>query len=199
MVGLKTELSGQIDVLNASKAVISDTVLDDFVKQANSKTDVMYFEGVLKDEVKTYTYSGTVSDNISPLKYEEWYNGKSPYEVANMFDGDLTTAYRSAANVTAGDEIVVDLGQVENLNNIYMLMGRTSHDTEIMNGNIQISVDGVQWKTVLENNSFREVFIGDLNESARYIKYVATEDQENSVYVREFMVNKNTISGIRTT
>lgn len=195
---LKTELSGQIDVLNASKAVISDTVLDDFVKQANSKTDVMYFEGVLKDEVKTYTYSGTVSDNISPLKYEEWYNGKSPYEVANMFDGDLTTAYRSAANVTAGDEIVVDLGQVENLNNIYMLMGRTSHDTEIMNGNIQISVDGVQWKTVLENNSFREVFIGDLNESARYIKYVATEDQENRVYVREFMVNKNTISGIRT-
>ena len=82
-----------------------------------------------------------------------------------MFDGDLTTAYRSAANVTAGDEIVVDLGQVENLNNIYMLMGRTSHDTEIMNGNIQISVDGVQWKTVLENNSFREVFIGDLNEN----------------------------------
>lgn len=68
----------------------------------------------------------------------------------------------------------------------------------IMKGNVQISVDGVEWKTVLENNDFREVFVGDLNESARYIKYVATEDQENQVYVREFMVNKNTVRGIRT-
>ena len=195
---LKTQLSAQIDILNESKAIISDKVLDDFVKQANSKTDSMYFEGVLKDQVKTYSYSGSVSENISSLKFEEWYNGKAPYEVSNMFDGKLDTAYRSANNVKAGDEIVVDLGKVENLNNIYMLMGRTSHDTAIMKGNVQISVDGVEWKTVLENNDFREVFVGDLNESARYIKYVATEDQENQVYVREFMVNKNTVSGIRT-
>ena len=195
---LKTQLSAQIDILNASKAIISDNVLDDFVKQANSKTDSIYFESVLKDQVKTYSYSGSVSENISPLKFEEWYNGKAPYEVSNMFDGKLDTAYRSSNNVKAGDEIVVDLGKVENLNNIYMLMGRTSHDTAIMKGNVQISVDGVEWKTVLENNEFRELFVGDLNESARYIKYVATEDQENQVYVREFMVNKNTVSGIRT-
>ena len=115
-----------------------------------------------------------------------------------MFDGKLDTAYRSANNVKAGDEIVVDLGRVEKLNNIYMLMGRTSHDNAVMKGNVQISADGVEWKTVLENNSFRELFVGDLNESARYIKYVATEDQENQVYVREFKVNKNTTSGIRT-
>lgn len=138
---LKTQLSAQIDILNESKAIISDKVLDDFVKQANSKTDSMYFEGVLKDQVKTYSYSGSVSENISSLKFEEWYNGKAPYEVSNMFDGKLDTAYRSANNVKAGDEIVVDLGKVENLNNIYMLMGRTSHDTAIMKGNVQISVD----------------------------------------------------------
>lgn len=30
------------------------------------------------------------------------------------------------------------------------------------------------------------------------LHYVATEDQEKQVYVREFMVNKNTVRGIRT-
>ena len=195
---LKTQLSGKIDILNQSNAVISDAVLDDFVKQSNLKTDIMYFEGVLKDKVKTYSYSATVSENLNPLKFVEWYNNKSPYEVNNMFDGKLDTAYRSTNSIKAGDEITVDLGQVENLNNIYMLMGRTSHDTDIMRGNLQISVDGSEWKTVLENNSFREVFVGDLNENARYIKYIATEDQENQVYIREFMVNKDTVSGIKT-
>ena len=78
------------------------------------------FESVLKDQVKTYSYSGSVSENISPLKFEEWYNGKAPYEVSNMFDGKLDTAYRSSNNVKAGDEIVVDLGKVENLNNEYV-------------------------------------------------------------------------------
>ena len=99
----------------------------------------MYFEGVLKDQIKTYNYLGSVSENLSSLKFEEWYNGKSPYEVSNMFDGKLDTAYRSANNVKAGDEIVVDLGRVEKLNNIYMLMGRTSHDNAVMKGNVQIS------------------------------------------------------------
>ena len=195
---LKSKLSLQIAELDSSKAVISDKVLDDFIKQANLKTDNMYFNGVLKDEVKTYSYKATASDNLSPLKFEEWYNGKSPYNFENMFDGKIDTAYRSAGNIKAGDEIVIDLGQEEYINNIYMLMGRTSDDNMIMNGNIQISKDGVEWKTIVEGNSFREVFKDGINENARYIKYVATEDQENQVYIREFMVNKNTTSGVKS-
>ncbi|MGG7142696.1 discoidin domain-containing protein [Clostridium nigeriense] len=158
----------------------------------------MYFNGGVKDEVKTYSYTATASDNLSPLKFEEWYNGKSPYNFQNMFDGKFDTAYRSAGNIKTGDEIVVDLGQEEHINNIYMLMGRTSDDNMIMNGNIQISKDGVEWKTILEGNSFREVFKDGINENARYIKYIAIEDQENQVYVREFMVNKNTTSGVKS-
>ena len=41
---LKSKLSLQIRILDASKAVISDKVLDDFIKQANLKTDNMYFK-----------------------------------------------------------------------------------------------------------------------------------------------------------
>ena len=195
---LKSKLSLQIEVLDSSKAIISEKVLDDFIKQANTKTDNMYFDGVLKEEVKTYNYQATTSDNLSPLKFEEWYNGKSPYELSNMFDGKLDTAYRSSGNIKSGDEIIVDLGQEEYIKNIYMLMGRTSEDNMIMNGNLQISKDGIEWKTIVEGNTFREVFEDEINENARYIKYVATEDQENQLYVREIMVNKNTHSGVNS-
>lgn len=195
---LKSKLSLQIEVLDSSKAIISEKVLDDFIKQANTKTDNMYFDGVLKEEVKTYNYQATTSDNLSPLKFEEWYNGKSPYELSNMFDGKLDTAYRSSGNIKSGDEIIVDLGQEEYIKNIYMLMGRTSEDNMIMNGNFQISKDGIEWKTIVEGNTFREVFEDEINENARYIKYVATEDQENQLYVREIMVNKNTHSGVNS-
>lgn len=195
---LKSKLSLQIEVLDSSKAIISEKVLDDFIKQANTKTDNMYFDGVLKEEVKTYNYQATTSDNLSPLKFEEWYNGKSPYELSNMFDGKLDTAYRSSGNIKSGDEIIVDLGQEEYIKNIYMLMGRTSEDNMIMNGNLQISKDGIEWKTIVEGNTFREVFEDEINENARYIKYVATEDQENQLYLREIMVNKNTHSGVNS-
>ena len=195
---LKSKLSLQIEVLDSSKAIISEKVLDDFIKQANTKTDNMYFDGVLKEEVKTYNYQATTSDNLSPLKFEEWYNGKSPYELSNMFDGKLDTAYRSSGNIKSGDEIIVDLGHEEYIKNIYMLMGRTSEDNMIMNGNLQISKDGIEWKTIVEGNTFREVFEDEINENARYIKYVATEDQENQLYVREIMVNKNTHSGVNS-
>lgn len=195
---LKSKLSLQIEVLDSSKAIISEKVLDDFIKQANTKTDNMYFDGVLKEEVKTYNYQATTSDNLSPLKFEEWYNGKSPYELSNMFDGKLDTAYRSSGNIKSGDEIIVDLGQEEYIKNIYMLMGRTSEDNMIMNGNLQISKDSIEWKTIVEGNTFREVFEDEINENARYIKYVATEDQENQLYVREIMVNKNTHSGVNS-
>ena len=195
---LKSKLSLQIEVLDSSKAIISEKVLDDFIKQANTKTDNMYFDGVLKEEVKTYNYQATTSDNLSPLKFEEWYNGKSSYELSNMFDGKLDTAYRSSGNIKSGDEIIVDLGQEEYIKNIYMLMGRTSEDNMIMNGNLQISKDGIEWKTIVEGNTFREVFEDEINENARYIKYVATEDQENQLYLREIMVNKNTHSGVNS-
>ncbi|WP_291651158.1 beta-N-acetylglucosaminidase domain-containing protein [Clostridium sp.] len=195
---LKSKLSLQIEVLDASKAIISEKVLDDFIKQANIKTDNMYFDGVLKEEVKAYNYQATTSDNLSPLKFDEWYNAKSPYELSNMFDGKLDTAYRSSGNIKSGDEVIVDLGQEEYIENIYILMGRTSEDNMIMNGNLQISNDGVEWKTVVEGNTFREVFEDEINEKARYIKYVATEDQENQLFIREFMVNKNTNSGVKS-
>lgn len=196
---LKANLTLEIAKLDASKAQISNAVLDDFVRSANSKTDEMYFDSIVKEDVKTYEYEATVSSNIAPLAFTEWYNGKLPYDIANMFDGKLDTAYRSTGNVKAGDEIVVDLGTAEKIDNIYMLMGRTSSDNMVMIGNLEISNDGVEWKTIKLNNSFREVFVGDLNESARYIRYIATEDQENQVFVREFMVNKNTNSSARNT
>lgn len=195
---LKSKLSLQIEVLDASSAIISESVLDDFIKKANIKTDSMYFDGVLKEEEKIYSYNATTSDNLSPMKYTEWYNNKAPYELSNMFDGKLDTAYRSSGNIQSGDEIVVDLGQEEYIKNIYFLMGRTSEDNMIMKGNLQISKDGTEWKTIVEENMFREVFEDGINESVRYIKYVATEDQENQVYVREFMVNKNTNAGIKS-
>lgn len=195
---LKSELSLEIARLDASKAQISNAVLDDFVRSANLKTDEMYFDSIAKDEVKTYNYEASVSSNLAPLEFTEWYNSKSPYALTNMFDGKLDTAYRSTGDIKAGDEIVIDLGTVEEINNVYMLMGRTSKDNMVMNGNLEVSKDGVEWKNIKANNSFREVFVGELNESARYIRYVASEDQENQVFVREFTVNKNTSSLVKT-
>lgn len=52
---LKSKLSLQIAELDASKAVISDKVLDDFIKQANLKTDNMIMNGdiqISKDGVE---------------------------------------------------------------------------------------------------------------------------------------------------
>lgn len=196
---LKSVLSIQIEDIDASTAKISESVLDNFIRVANTKTDEMYFNSIIKDEVKTYSYSASVSENLSPLKYQEWYNSKAPYELANMFDGKYDTAYRSSGTIKAGNEIVVDLGQVEKLDNIYMLMGRTSEDNMVMHGNLEISVDGANWKTVVSNNTFREVFASDLNEEARYVRYTATADQENQVFVREFQVNKNTNSLVNKT
>ncbi len=192
---LKSQLSVKIEELNKNKAIISEEVLAAFVSKANSLTDEMFFNGVEKEEVKTYDYKVTASENLVPLKHEDWLNTKAPYEFSSMVDGRLDTTYRSQNEIKKGDFIQVDLGKVEELKNIYMEMGRTNSDNTIMKGKLEISKDGQTWKTLIKNNEDHEIF-ETLDASARYIKYTALEDQANQVFVREFQVNKATTSGI---
>ncbi|MFS0783164.1 beta-N-acetylglucosaminidase domain-containing protein [Bacillus sp. 1P06AnD] len=194
---LKSKLSVKIEELNQSTAVISDEVLAAFISKANTITDELFFEGVEKEAVKTYDYTISVSENLQPLKHEDWLNTKAPYELNKMVDGMLDTAYRSKNTIKAGDFISVDLGKVEKLTNIYMNMGRTNSDQTMMKGNLEISEDGKKWTAVIQNNSDHEIS-KIVNASARYIKYTATEDQDNELFIREFEVNRPTASGIHS-
>lgn len=178
--------------LDSRSQLIADLVVDPFIREAHEVGN-RYFDNkttVLKEKEYTYTSIGNIEHN----EYDQWYMPKATHNADKMFDKLLDNGFWSKDIVKADEYIGFDLGSVEKLNNIYLLMGKTGYDKEIMlDGALEYSVDGTTWTELVSNPSNREVLV-ECDIEARYVRYRATKDTENQLFVRDFKVNVNKTS-----
>ena len=175
--------------LDSKKELIANLVVDPFIREAHEVGN-KYFDNkttVLKDKEYNYTSIGNIEHN----EYEQWYMPKGTHGPDKMFDKLLDNGFWSKDNIKSNQYIGFDLGTVEKLNNVYLLMGKTGYDTEILlDGTLEYSVDGTNWTELTANPSNREVLV-ECDIEARYVRYRATKDIDNKLFVRDFKVNVN--------
>ncbi|MPQ43498.1 beta-N-acetylglucosaminidase domain-containing protein [Clostridium tarantellae] len=175
--------------LDSMDAIIANNVIDPFIRKAH-EVGTDYFNEkttVLKDKVYKYTSIGNIADH----KYSEWFISEETHVPNYMFDDKLNTGFWSADLVKKDEYVGFDLGAVENIKDVYLLMGRTAMDTDVIaDGVLEYSVDGTNWTELKVNEGNNELLV-ETNVKARYIRYRATKDSENRLYVRDFKVNTN--------
>ncbi len=77
-----------------------------------------------------------------------------------MFDDKDNTGFWSAAPVQKDEFIGFDLGEAEEIKDIYLLMGRNNNDTDVLtNGVIEYSLDGENWTELEVNKGERELLV----------------------------------------
>ncbi|MDU1314080.1 MAG: beta-N-acetylglucosaminidase domain-containing protein [Clostridium septicum] len=175
--------------LDSKKELIGNLVIDPFIRKAHEIGNE-YFDNKttsLKDKVYNYEYFGNVEHN----EYEQWYMPKETHNPSKMFDELLDNGFWSKDVIKEGDYVGFDLGKVQKIKNVYLLMGKTGYDNEILlDGVLEYSNDGVNWREIASNSSNREILF-EGNIEARYIRYRATKDSENKLFVRDFKINVN--------
>lgn len=175
--------------IDSKKELIANLVVDPFIREAHEVGN-RYFDNKtteLKDREYSYSWTGNIVHN----EYEQWYMPKGTHTPDKMFDELLDNGFWSLDTIKADEYIGFDLGAVEKINNIYLLMGRTGYDKEILlNGVLEYSVDGVSWVELTSNPDNREILV-DTDIEARYVRYRATSDSEQKLFVRDFKINVN--------
>lgn len=116
------------------------------------------------------------------------------YVLDNMVDGDLSTLYWTNRAPVSGDYFGVDLGEVDTVTGVEILMASTSGpvarpDDYLRDGVVEVSTDGVTWQA-LEAVSGQPEIVLSLTEpvEARWVRLRATAAQNEWVQVREFTV-----------
>ena len=75
-----------------------------------------------------------------------------------------------------------DLGQVETIKDVFLAMGRTCYDEDIVTtGVLEYSVDGENW-TELKVNDGQYDLLAECDIEARYVRYRITEDSDKKLY-----------------
>ncbi|MDU4133915.1 MAG: beta-N-acetylglucosaminidase domain-containing protein, partial [Clostridium perfringens] len=173
--------------LDGIKATIANNVVDPFIRKVHEVGNEYFNKEttVLEDKEYSYTSIGNIADH----KYSEWFISEETHVPNYMFDDKDNTGFWSAAPVQKDEFIGFDLGEAEEIKDIYILMGRNNNDTDVLiNGVIEYSLDGENWTELEVNKGERELLV-ETGIKARFIRYRALSDSENKLYVRDFKVN----------
>ena len=173
--------------LDGIKATIANNVVDPFIRKVHEVGNEYFNKETTVLEEKEYSY--TSIGNIADHKYSEWFISEETHVPNYMFDDKDNTGFWSAAPVQKDEFIGFDLGEAEEIKDIYLLMGRNNNDTDVLtNGVIEYSLDGENWTELEVNKGERELLV-ETGIKARFIRYRAISDSENKLYVRDFKVN----------
>lgn len=173
--------------LDGIKATIANNVVDPFVRKVHEVGNEYFNRETTVLENKEYSY--TSIGNIADHKYSEWFISEETHVPNYMFDNKDNTGFWSAAPVKKDEFIGFDLGQVEEIKDIYLLMGRNNDDIDVItDGVIEYSVDGESWTELEVNKGDKELLV-ETGIKARFIRYRVPSDSENRLYVRDFKVN----------
>ncbi len=173
--------------LDEIKATIANNVVDPFIRKVHEVGNEYFNKETTGLDDKEYFY--TSIGNIADHKYSEWFISEETHSPNYMFDNKDDTGFWSAAPVQKDEFIGFDLGEDEEIKDIYLLMGRNNNDTDILTeGVIEYSLDGENWTELEINNGERELLV-ETEIKARFIRYRAILDSENKLYVRDFKVN----------
>ncbi|WP_300257363.1 beta-N-acetylglucosaminidase domain-containing protein [Clostridium sp.] len=173
--------------LDEIKATIANNVVDPFIRKVHEVGNEYFNKETTGLDDKEYFY--TSIGNIADHKYSEWFISEETHGPNYMFDNKDDTGFWSAAPVQKDEFIGFDLGEDEEIKDIYLLMGRNNNDTDILTeGVIEYSLDGENWTELEINNGERELLV-ETEIKARFIRYRAILDSENKLYVRDFKVN----------
>ena len=111
-----------------------------------------------------------------------------------MFDGSESTYASFSVNQQADDYYGIDLGSVKTVNSIDILQGKsdTYHDY-FHNATLEVSTDGDNWITLVENVNSHHIQVTDLEVAARYVRLRLLETGYGSkpdywTDIREFTV-----------
>ncbi|WP_404452120.1 beta-N-acetylglucosaminidase domain-containing protein [Virgibacillus necropolis] len=111
------------------------------------------------------------------------------YSLSNMIDGDPNTYFWSNEAANAGDAVGIDLGDIVVVESIELLMGTGGKSADyIHHGVMEYSTDGENWTALTEKHNQAEIQVETEGIEARYVRFRATENQNNWVQVREFDV-----------
>ncbi|EGT3617289.1 LPXTG cell wall anchor domain-containing protein [Clostridium perfringens] len=173
--------------LDGIKATIANNVVDPFVRKVYEVGNEYFNKETTVLENREYSY--TSIGNIVDHKYSEWFISEETHVPNYMFDNKDNTGFWSAAPVKKDEFIGFDLGQVEEIKDIYLLMGRNNDDIDVItDGVIEYSVDGESWTELEVNKGDKELLV-ETGIKARFIRYRVLSDSENRLYVRDFKVN----------
>lgn len=173
--------------LDGIKATIANNVVDPFVRKVHEVGNEYFNKETTVLQNKKYSY--TSIGNIADHKYSEWFISEETHVPNYMFDNKDNTGFWSAAPVKKDEFIGFDLGQVEEIKDIYLLMGRNNDDIDVItDGVIEYSVDGENWTELEVNKGERELLV-ETGIKARFIRYRVLSDSENRLYVRDFKIN----------
>jgi len=115
-----------------------------------------------------------------------------------MADGDTATFYHSAYGQRPGDFIILDLGAVTPVNEIYLLQGRHEGDTDFLDAfTIATSLDGSEW-TPLTDAPVRDTYEYRLKGSGTEARFIRLNRDDASrrthwTAIRELAVNPRTL------
>lgn len=112
------------------------------------------------------------------------------YRISYATDDDDKTYYWSASSATEGYWIKLDLGKVTHVHNIVLKSGCDAYGLDyIRRGQMQYSVDGVEWVNVGEIQTSKLVALSGLDIQCRYVRYISVSKQDYWMSVSDFAVN----------
>ena len=104
------------------------------------------------------------------------------------FDGSKDTFFQSQNAVSAGDYLCVDLGQIQTVTSVHLIMDRSNY---IRQGVIEYSTDGADFAKLCDT-SREEIWNEDVYK-ARYIRIRATADNATVAKIFEFEVGGKSV------
>ena len=133
--------------------------------------------------------------DFAPAKPYTNCNHYQDYTPDLMTDGDDSTYFwtHGSLNTAAGNKtgyFGVDLGQVIDVNNVYVATGVAGSDA-LQNGIIEYSADAEAWTTLYQGSCADEVLLQDLSLQARYIR-VRSANNNDTTWTKIRAVEVNT-------
>ena len=149
-------------------------------------------------------YNGALYSQLSgaPLKKKKPYcSTTSLGGVEKMLDNDPSTFFYAKEILKVGDYFGVDLGSVQDIASVNLLMGRQDGDSDgVHKGQLEISKDGRTWEPLMPETAGLTVKYAGKGKKGRYVRYRATvagiPGGKPDVWtaIREFGVNESEVS-----
>ncbi|MDU1314083.1 MAG: beta-N-acetylglucosaminidase domain-containing protein [Clostridium septicum] len=175
--------------LDSMNATIANKVVDPFIRKAHEVATKHFNKNTTILEEKTYNY--TPIGNIKDHKYTEWFISEETHVPKYMFDDNNNTGFWSEGNLNKDEYIGFDLEEVTDIKDVYLSMGRSEQDNDVItNGVVEYSIDGTNWTELKVNSGDRELVV-ETNLKARYLRYRMVENSTNRLYVNSFKINTN--------
>jgi alpha-L-fucosidase len=186
--------SGEINIISADKESVIYYTLDGSLPTPKSKKFTGSFPTEGKVEVKAIAYDCN-SGKSSPVcqeKYDitrkNWKVISSPdISTAKLLDGDVSTAWHQPRNAKLPVDLVIDLGQIENVSGFRYMPDQGMWSPGIITQyEFYVSIDNSTWKLVSEGE-FANIKNNPLwqtksftTEKVRYVKFRALHNTQNN-------------------